>query len=76
MAPAHITESDPRLGFRLLEAVEGVISWLGDGDYRCGSSPDVIASSCLRICGVDDDTIDAARRAAHELLPEVAHAGR
>jgi AcrR family transcriptional regulator len=59
-----------QLGRLLVQNVEMVIGWRTDKTYR-GDSGDVLATSCLRICGVSEESIDAARTAAHRLLPEV-----
>lgn len=59
-----------QLGRLLLQNVEMVIGWRTDGSYN-GGAGDVLAASCLRICGADDLRIDIAREAAHLLLPQV-----
>lgn len=59
-----------QLGRMLLQNVELVIGWRSDKSYN-GGSGDVLAASCLRMCGADDLRIDVAREAAHLLLPQV-----
>lgn len=72
VASAPVTESVRwrQLGRLLLQNVEMVIGWRSDHTYR-GDSGDILAASCLRICGAGDATIDKARDAAHVLLPKV-----
>lgn len=59
-----------QLGRLLLQNVEMVIGWRSDKTYD-GGSGDVLAASCLRICGATEDTIDKAHHQAHLLLAEV-----
>lgn len=59
-----------QLGKILLQNVELVIGWRTDRTFR-GDSADVLASSCLRICGASEARIEQARASAHVLLPEV-----
>lgn len=72
LAPLPVAEavSQRQLGGMLLQNVESVIGWIGDGVFTMASA-DVVASTCLRICGVDEDMITTARIAAHERLAEV-----
>lgn len=59
-----------QLGRLLVQNVEMVIGWRTDKTYD-GGSGDVLAGSCLRICGASEDTIDKAHHQAHLLLAEV-----
>ena len=72
VASAPVTESVRwrQLGRLLLQNVEMVIGWRSDGSVK-GDWGDILAGSCLRICGASEAVIDAARDAAHALLPEV-----
>jgi AcrR family transcriptional regulator len=72
VASAVVMESAAgRLGHLLLGNVETAIGWIRDGSFG-PTSADVIAASCLRICGAGEDAIAFARVTAHELLPGVA----
>jgi AcrR family transcriptional regulator len=65
-----------QLGNMLIQQVEGVIrmrtEMLTEGDVRRISCPEAwaIASSCLRICGVSQDKIQAANEVAVDMLDD------
>lgn len=70
-ASRHVRDSTGKqLGSILLQNVEVVIGWIADRSYKTGT-PDVVAATCLRLSGVDEDTIATAAMAAHELMVEV-----
>lgn len=73
VASRPVTESVSRkqLGDILLTNVESVIGWISDRSFT-KKSGDVVATSCLRMCGADEDTIVVASLGAHALLAEVA----
>lgn len=74
LAPLHVAESVSarQLGGLLLQNVETVIGWIADKTFNKNRSADIVAATCLRICGANEDTIDAARAGAHLRLAEVA----
>lgn len=65
-----VISTSGRLGALILVTVENVINWIKDGDYKRDRSPDVIAASCLRVCGLDELAINEAAGAARVLLPQ------
>ncbi|MDR7312884.1 AcrR family transcriptional regulator [Nocardioides luteus] len=61
-----------QLGNMLVQQVEGVINMRTEDPVRRISCPEAwaIASSCLRICGVSEDRIQAANEVAVDMLDE------
>ncbi|MFC5220344.1 TetR/AcrR family transcriptional regulator [Streptomyces coerulescens] len=60
-----------RIGELLIQLVEVVIQIRRSRDPDAADT-DVVASSCLRLCGLDEPTVAAARDEAHVLLTSLA----
>ena len=69
------TVSRIQLGNLILENVESVVTTRKTDDLVSDRELHNVAATCLRVCGVTDDRVEAARAATYELLPELARAG-